>query len=121
MLYLRISINIKFIMETTLTILKGRLANTLLHKFSFISSVVFLFGFHFPVNHFYNPWEYANASDGFKYLITIVPLIFIVTTAIYLEYIGRDEAFSKHVKWWTIFYLCLLLIDFVFILSLLFT
>ena len=95
-------------METTLTILKGRLANTLLHKFSFISSVVFLFGFHFP-------------SDGFKYLITIVPLIFIVTTAIYLGYIGRDEAFSKHVKWWTIFYLCLLLIDFVFILSLLFT
>ena len=108
-------------METTLTILKGRLANTLLHKFSFISSVVFLFGFHFPVNHFYNPLEYANASDGFKYFITIVPLIFIVTTAIYLGYIGKEEAFSKHVKWWTIFYLCLLLIDFVFILSLLFT
>lgn len=121
MLYLRISIKIKFIMETTLTILKGRLANTLLHKFSFISSVVFLFGFHFPVNHFYNPLEYANASDGFKYFITIVPLIFIVTTAIYLGYIGKEEAFSKHVKWWTIFYLCLLLIDFVFILSLLFT
>ena len=50
-------------METTLTILKGRLANTLLHKFSFISSVVFLFGFHFPVNHFYNPWEYVTDSN----------------------------------------------------------